>query len=185
MVRNEWFRILLLILVSICLLAVTSCTKEQPGKQRGGERQETADTKASRGNSDVVLVGFDGNTTRLSEFRERVVVLSFWATWNNDSRELIKIMNTLQRQFRDKVVILGVAMDDTGEQVVRRFVNEHQIQYPVFINGKQAARSFGGVGKLPTTLIFRQNGQLYERIKGLRKRTHYEKRIIGLYTRRL
>ncbi len=173
-IQVKRYRGLLLVAVTMYLLVSGSCGKEP------SEQQQAEPEKIVLKDTDVPLTGLDGSTTTLSEFKGRVVVLNFWVTWNKDCLELISTMNALNKKFRGRAVILGVAIDDKGEHVMRHFIDEHKIQYPVFINGERTAKAFGGVGKLPTTLLYRKDGTLHERIKGNRRQKYYNDRIINL-----
>jgi thiol-disulfide isomerase/thioredoxin len=168
----------LLIAVLVFLLGSGSCSKEEPERREEKARTATKDT-------DVILTGIDGSTTTLSEFEGRVIVLNFLATWSKDCLELVNTMNKLHRKFGRRVQVLAVVIDDKGEHSVRRFIEEHGIQYPIFLDGERTAKRFGGVGKLPTTLLYRKNGTLYERIKGNRRKSYYEDKIVKLITDRL
>jgi thiol-disulfide isomerase/thioredoxin len=172
-IRARRGRALLTLAAAVCLIVSGSCTGDESGRQaEKGER--------IRRSTDVILTGLDGSTTTLSAFKGRVVVLSFWATWSKDCIELIDTMNALHRKFGDKAAILGIVMDAGSERAVRRFVDEHGIRYPVFVKGERVAQGLGGVGKLPTTLLYRKDGTLYERIRGNRKKRYYDERIVKL-----
>ena len=58
---------------------------------------------------------------------------------------------------------------------MRSFLHEHRIAGDVIVNGEEVARAFGGIGKLPTTLVIIQDGHIAKNLKGLYRREQYEK----------
>ena len=85
-----------------------------------------------------------------------------------------------QRQYKDAgFTVIGVSMDD-GWQVVRPFVNDMKMNYPVVLGNDDTATAFGGVEVLPTTLIIDKKGQIVATHEGLVSKDEMEKTIKGL-----
>jgi thiol-disulfide isomerase/thioredoxin len=121
----------------------------------------------------------------MRDFAGEIVVLNFWATWSNDSRELLDIINAIHRRYSKRYRFLAVAMDEGGAPVIKSFMREHPIACDVFVNGEEAAHSFGGIAKLPTTIVILRNGRILRRLDGLYRRKQYENLLDGIIRRRL
>ena len=105
----------------------------------------------------------------LAQYRGKVLVVNFWATWCPPCREEIPYFIATQRELAAKgVQFVGIALDDPLQ--VAPYVLEMNMNYPVLIGGvneSEALRKLGNPsGGLPFTLIYDQSGQLREQIIG-------------------
>ncbi len=88
-----------------------------------------------------------GKTFSLSEFKDKVVVLEFWATWCPPCRESIPHLSKLQEKYKDKIVLIGVSGEN--RDVVENFCKKQkEMKYRVAIddNNKTAGIYMGGFG---------------------------------------
>jgi peroxiredoxin len=129
---------------------------------------------------DFALQDADGKTIRLSEYKGKVVLLDFWATWCGPCKIEIPWFMEFQRKYKDRgFTVIGVSMDD-GWQVVKPFVEEFKMNYPVVLGDDETAAKFGNVEVLPTTFIIDKEGRIVEMHKGLVSKDEMEKRILDL-----
>ncbi len=127
------------------------------------------------------LKNLDGQPVKLSDFRGKVVLLNFWATWCPPCRREIPEFFDLQKSYGDKgLVIVGVAMDEGGTKVVKPFVSRLGINYPVVIGDAETASAYGGIEALPTTFVIDQNGQIITEQEGGADRSTFEAEIKAL-----
>lgn len=113
-----------------------------------------------------------GNQTSLAQWRGKVLVVNFWATWCTPCREEIPDFIRLQREFGDKgVQFVGIAVDQADK--VTLFSNEFQINYPLLIGNYGAldlAKRVGNrISALPFTVVLDRNGRLVHRQLGILK----------------
>jgi thiol-disulfide isomerase/thioredoxin len=109
---------------------------------------------------DFVRTDLSGRPLRLDQFRGRVVLLNFWATWCGPCIEEIPIFSRWQRQYADAgLQIIGVSMDD-DEAAVKRFVAKYSVPYPIVMGDVKLAESFGGVFGLPQSFLIDANGRI-------------------------
>jgi len=93
------------------------------------------------------LPDLDGERVSLESLRGKVVVIDFWATWCPPCIFQVPILNEIQEAYRDQgVVVLGVSVDTEGADVVRAFVQEHDVQYRVLMGDEALARRYGAPG---------------------------------------
>ncbi len=125
------------------------------------------------------LTDLRGRSFRLADFRGKVVVLNFWATWCPPCVEEIPELIALQKRRAEALELIGISLDGahahgaperTGEPVerVRTFAERHEINYRVAVDpdGRVAA-AYGGTG-LPTTVWIDRSGVVRRRYVGPR-----------------
>lgn len=124
---------------------------------------------ASRADADAAqvllaasLADLDGKLQPLAQWRGKVMVVNFWATWCPPCLKEIPEFMRMQQAFADKgVQFLGIAIDDPAK--VAAFVAEHKMNYPVLIAEKEGltlARNAGNrLGALPFTVIIDRHGR--------------------------
>ena len=115
-----------------------------------------------------VAQSLDGEPISLEGLRGQVVLVNFWATWCPPCRFE---MPGFQRVYEDRkdqgFVILGISTDQAGERVVREFLAERGITYPVTMATGQVIRAFGGVSAYPTSFLIDREGRIRQEVKGI------------------
>lgn len=106
------------------------------------------------------LPNLAGEPIALSDFSGQTVVVDFWATWCVPCKHQIPVLNQFQRNVAGRdVVVLGVAVDVGGRDVVARFAEEHGIEYPVLLGTESLARDYGVPG-FPALVVVDASGRL-------------------------
>ena len=124
---------------------------------------------------DFALKDAEGKTVHLSDYRGKVVLLDFWATWCDPCRLEIPWFIDLQRKNKDKgFEVLGVSMDDEGWEVVKPFVKDVGVNYRVLIGNDQTTEMYGGVDALPTTFLIDRQGKIASVHVGLTSRKDFQ-----------
>ena len=110
---------------------------------------------------DFALKDSDGKTVRLSDYKGKVVLVDFWATWCGPCKIEIPWLKEFQRKFKDKgFAVIGISMDEEGWQVVKPFLTETAINYRVVIGDDSTAQLYGGVDALPTAFVIDREGKI-------------------------
>ena len=131
--------------------------------------------KDRRAAPDFALKDADGRIVRLSDYRGKVVLLDFWATWCGPCKFEIPWFIALERQNKDRgFAVLGVAMDDEGWEVVKPFLSRMGVNYRVMLGDDQTAQTYGGIDALPTTFIIDREGRIAAVHVGLGNRKDFE-----------
>ena len=124
---------------------------------------------------DFALKDVNGQTVRLSDYRGKVVLLDFWATWCSPCQIEIPWFMDLERRNKDKgFAVLGVSMDDDGWESVKPFLSQLGVNYRVVIGDSETAQLYGGVDALPTTFLIDRDGKIAAVHVGLADRRDFE-----------
>ena len=106
----------------------------------------------------------DGKTVSLTDFKGKIVLVDFWATWCDPCKEEIPLLVKMQEKLKDKgFVILGVSMDEEGVAAVKHFTAKHPITYPVILNNGERAPKGWIVPGLPTAYLIGRDGTVRKR----------------------
>jgi len=112
------------------------------------------------------LTALSGKKIDLADYKGKVVLLNFWASWCPHCRKLIPALVGLQDQYYDKGLrIVGIAVSD-HKQAVQSFYQHGNINYPVAMGDASIRQLYGGISGLPTTVLIGRDGRIYRRLVG-------------------
>ena len=124
------------------------------------------------------LQDVNGAAVSSDQFKGKVVVVDFWATWCPPCREEIPGYIALAKKYgKDGLVIVGISLDQAGSDVVKSYAAKTGINYPLVMGDEKVVAAFGGVEGIPTTFLIDRDGQIRDRKVGLVETAEYEKRI--------
>jgi peroxiredoxin len=127
---------------------------------------------------DFALTNLSGKTLRLSDFKGKVVLLDFWATWCPPCREEIPDLIRLQQQYASQgFTVLGIALDEEGATVVKPVAQRLGINYPVVVGNTQVAAAYGGIEAIPTTFIVGRDGKILTTYVGAQAASTFQQDI--------
>ena len=132
----------------------------QPGAETGLPNTQTLGTQTLFASkfSDV-----SGKNQAISQWKDKVIVVNFWATWCPPCREEMPELSRLQEQYQDRgLVVLGISTDELDK--IREFVKENPVSYPL-LSGEIDAMNLGlslgnDKGVLPYTVIIKPDGSI-------------------------
>ena len=125
----------------------------------------------------------NGKQQALKQWRGKIIVLNFWATWCPPCREEIPELSALNTQYQNKnVIVLGIAIDDVG--LVNEFNKEIKVSYPLLAaenSGMDIAATLGNdKGVLPYTVIIKADGMVAKTYFGRISKPLLEKTLLKL-----
>jgi cytochrome c biogenesis protein CcmG/thiol:disulfide interchange protein DsbE len=130
---------------------------------------------------DFTLADAKGEHLRLADYRGKVVLLNFWATWCGPCKVEIPWFIEFQKEYQAKgFTVLGVSLDENGWKVITPYVTEQKINYPVLLGNEEVNQRYGGIEALPTTLMIGRDGRIAYLHAGLVSRGEYQKEILEL-----
>jgi thiol-disulfide isomerase/thioredoxin len=127
------------------------------------------------------LKDIDGKLVRSSDFAGKVVILDFWATWCPPCKAEIPGFIELQKEYGEKgLVVVGVSLDEEGPAVVKPFMQQFGVNYPIVMGDQKIAQDFGGVRVIPTTFVIDKSGNIVAKHVGYSPKETFEKEITPL-----
>lgn len=109
---------------------------------------------------DFTLKGMNGNTISLADYKGKVVMVEFWATWCPPCKELAPILEKIHKKYKDKgLVFLALVSKDEGEETIKSFIKEHEITYSVLMADQETTRHYG-ISSIPVTFIINKEGRV-------------------------
>jgi peroxiredoxin len=124
---------------------------------------------------DFELKSLAGRTMKLSDFRGKVVVLNFWATWCAPCRVETPWLVDLYHQYKGQgLEVVGVSMDDGDQEHVPDFVKEMGINYTVLLGTHAVGDAYGGMRFLPQTFFISRDGKIIKHSFGIKSKIDFE-----------
>jgi peroxiredoxin len=130
---------------------------------------------------EFALKDASGKTVKLSDYRGKVVLLNFWATWCGPCKIEIPWFMDFEQTYKDKnFAVLGISLDEDGWDAVKPFIEQKKINYRVVIGTEQVALLYGEVDSLPTTFMIDREGRVAAVHVGLVNKSDYQHDILNL-----
>jgi thiol-disulfide isomerase/thioredoxin len=149
--------------VVIAMAILAGCT------DRGGK----SDARAV----DFSLQDMGGKNVKLSDYKGKVVLLDFWATWCPPCRASIPGLEKIHKTYKDKgLVILAVSLDEGGWDEVKSFIADSGITYTVLKGTDDVSEQYQ-VRSIPMILILDKEGRITKRYLGFGNEEDLEKDI--------
>ena len=140
------------------------------------------DPKAKPANMTFTLKDANNQSVKLSDFKGKVIILNFWATWCVPCRAEIPALVELQSKYGAKgLQVIGVSVDDPIEKM-KPFVDQFKINYPALTAFKNEGilDSYGPMVVVPFTSIIRKDGSMCIKHIGPVTKETFEREIAPL-----
>ncbi len=117
---------------------------------------------------DFTLTDMAGNPVSLSQFKGKVVILNFWATWCPPCRDEMPSMEKLYNEYGDKgLVMLAINVEEKGRKTVAKFLKKTPYSFPILLDDKKSVSTkLYEVFRYPESFIIDRNGVVVEKIIG-------------------
>jgi cytochrome c biogenesis protein CcmG/thiol:disulfide interchange protein DsbE len=166
-----------LLLVTAAVAALLwSCSGKEPFN---AEAQSIKNRKPA---ADFTLRDANGTPVKLSDYRGKVVLLNFWATWCGPCTLEIPWFIEFEQQYKTQgFAVVGVSMDEEGWTAIKPYVAAHKMNYRVLLGDDSVSQLYGGVESLPTTFLIDRKGRVaFPPHIGLAGKNEYLKEIQSL-----
>lgn len=129
----------------------------------------------------VSMRTLDGRTMSSADWRGKVTIVNFWATWCGPCRVEIPDLIALQKKYGDYVQIVGISQDEAPPDVVQRFAADRHINYPIVMSTPELDKAFPAINALPTSYLIDREGRIVQKHIGMltAERTELETRALA------
>jgi peroxiredoxin len=160
------------ITIVAAILGLVACSPTKPAKP------VVRDDNQRKHAPDFALKDANGKLVHLADYKGKVVLLDFWATWCGPCVIEIPWFTEFQRKYKDRgFEVLGVSMDDDGWKAINPFVAKRKINYRVVLGDDKTGDQYGGLEALPTTFVIDRSGRIASVHVGLANKKDFEDAI--------
>jgi peroxiredoxin len=141
-----------------------------------------ADAKPA--NFNLTFPDVNGKSVKLSDYKGKVILLDFWATWCPPCRKEIPGFIELYDSYKSRgLVVIGVSMDDADDlATVKHYAGQIKMDYPILMGAgrEEELKPVFGELPLPTSFVIGRDGRICARHDGLTAKEEFEREIAGL-----
>jgi len=169
---------------SAAALALLTLNVPLPSFVDTAEAAEPAvcDAPAKPAKMNYTLKDIHGKAVRLSDFKGKVIVLDFWATWCGPCKQEIPGFIDLQNRYASQgLQVIGVSVDDTLDKLTP-YVAQMKMNYPVLqgLGHDDIQDAYGPMFGIPTTVLITRDGKVCKKHMGMSAKEVFEKEIKSL-----
>ena len=119
-----------------------------------------AASKVEHAKLDLTVKDMNGASVRLADYKGKVILLNFWATWCGPCQAEIPELVDTYAEYKDRgVVILGISIDDTAE-TLRAYAAQKRMTYPVLLMQDDIDQAYGPIFGVPVTYFIGRDGTI-------------------------
>lgn len=165
----------LILVLGVCTVTFMSTSTPATGSVLyKGKISFISDVKSSNDASVAPVFSWydeNGKAVSLKDYRGKIVFLNFWGTWCGPCRHELPDIVALEKQYKDKVVFLGIALERDNNNVLDRlqsFTQQNHMEYEILVGSRDVANAYGGISGIPTTFIIDKKGKIVDTAVGMR-----------------
>lgn len=146
-------------LIRILLFAIAASFLAAPG-------QVDAAPRPGQPAPNFKTISTSGQTITQENYRGHVLIVDFFATWCQPCRLAIPHLVEMNRKYgKQGLQVLGLSVDEDGERVVKAFMDEFHVNYPLALAGEAATADFG-IRSVPIMFLIDKKGKVAEVYRG-------------------
>jgi len=116
---------------------------------------------------DFVIENLSGGDTGLADYKGKVVLLNFWATWCMPCRAEMPSMEALWKKYKEQdFVVVAISIDEGSKKRVETFTEIFDLSFPVLLDPDSKVNDLYKVSNMPTSFLIDRNGRIISRIVG-------------------
>jgi thiol-disulfide isomerase/thioredoxin len=179
----------ILILAIVIAATIAVYTADRLTRVHSSAASSVNPPKAGSPAPEIRVKDLNDKEVTLADYRGKVVLVNFWATWCDPCRVEIPWLIEMQDKYAAKgFTVLGIAMDEEGKPVVAPFVAKERydvkgqklaMNYPIVVGNDAVAEKFGGLLGYPTSVLISRDGKQIKRVTGLINEDEVSKLIEG------
>ena len=137
---------------------------------------------AKAANLNFTLKDMNGKDVRLSDYKGKVILLDFWATWCGPCKVEIPWFVEFQQKYAAKgLQVIGVSVDDTVDKM-KPYVAQFKMNYPVLqgLNHDDVQDAYGPMWGIPVTAVISRDAKICAKHTGMSPKAAFENEIKSL-----
>jgi thiol-disulfide isomerase/thioredoxin len=147
---------------------------------RGPRDSARATRDSLRAVPDLSLTDLNGSAIHTADYKNKVVLVNFWAAWCVPCAEEVPQFIALQKKYQGQgLQVIGFSVDDDAQEL-QSFYRKYQMNYPVVPSDIQLAGAFGGVLGLPTTFVIGRDSLIHTKHNGATDFSALEREVVVL-----
>ncbi|HEX4487669.1 MAG TPA: TlpA disulfide reductase family protein [Terriglobales bacterium] len=159
-------------LALLIILAATALLADEPGVR--AVLQSASERKAA---PEFALEDRSGKTASVKDYRGKVLLLDFWATWCHGCKQEIPWFVEFHRKYgAEGLSVVGVSLDSDGWKVVKPFLNASDVPYRIVLGNDGVAKQYG-IASMPDTYLIDRDGKIAAVYSGLVNKDDVEANI--------
>jgi peroxiredoxin len=129
---------------------------------------------------DLSFTDLNGGAIHLTDYKNKVVLVNFWAAWCVPCAEEVPQFIALQKKYQDQgLQVIGFSVDDDAQEL-QSFYRKYQMNYLVVPSDIKLADAFGGVLGLPTTFVIGRDNRIHTKHNGVTDFSALEQEVVAL-----
>jgi thiol-disulfide isomerase/thioredoxin len=168
--------------VALTALTMTVSTR-WASRTAKGPAEVGCPADARTANLDFTMKAMDGKDSRLSDYKGKVILLNFWATWCGPCKHEIPILVELQEQYRGNgLQVIGISVDDTLADL-EPFVEQFKMNYPVLLGlgHHDVQDTYGPLYTVPISVLISRDGRICAKHMGLPENDPQQSTVRGIF----
>jgi thiol-disulfide isomerase/thioredoxin len=170
-------------------LIIYGCSRNTSNKVKSGNNAPKSTTNSYSNSSDendsftnqqapgFALLDTKGKKIKLEDYRGKIVIIDFWATWCPPCRRGIPDLIKIQKEYKNKVAVIGISLDTDTKKDVIPFIKNEGINYPVVYANQKVVQEYGNVEAIPNSFVINKNGKIVNHHVGLTPKEIYVSEI--------
>jgi peroxiredoxin len=146
----------------------------------GQSSTEVIPTSRRKAAPDFTLDDSTGASIHLADYKGRIVLLDFWATWCAPCKVEMPWYVEFANKYKGSLIVIGVSEDEDGWKVVKPFIEEHKITYSVVIGHEVLSKQYNAYDFIPTTFLIDRHGKIAMHHPGVVDKNAFETDIRSL-----
>lgn len=158
MVKNMLQRIVVILFLTFT--TTLSITESQSSQSHNKSKADKA--------PDFTLLTLTGEKVKLTDYEDKIVILDFWASWCGPCRIGIPDLVSIQKEYKDDVVVIGISLDQPSTQRnIKPFIDHFGINYPIVLGTIDVVVAYGNIQAIPTSFIIDKERNIVKKHIGL------------------
>lgn len=109
----------------------------------------------------------DGRSLRLSDLKNKPVIVDFWATWCGPCRASMPHLNDMHERYSAKgLTVIGMSVDEAGSAPVKKFATKLGVKFTIAMANDEVLDAYGPIRSIPTTFFINRKGDVVRRVVG-------------------